>query len=96
MTIISAIHNVVIGSENWSRSEGEDGILWKGNEKHFRFLNINGFWQEHPNNGWSECEEPVQEKFFQDWSRNQFNPRNAAYLYEQAVKEAKEHNLGEE
>lgn len=87
MTIISTKHEIVIGSENWSRSEGEDGILWQGESKHFRFLNNNGFWQEHPNNGWSECEEPVQEKFFQDWSRNQFNPRNAAYLYEQAVLE---------
>lgn len=100
MTITYTAHNIEIDTENsieyWSRQEDYDGIYWRGTEKHFRKLSRNNFWEERPNNGWAKCSVPLVEGLFQEWLKNQTSPKNGVWLYEEKIREAKEHNLGEE
>lgn len=116
ITITATTHSVETDTEDsieyWLRTWDSDGIYWKSNDKHFRKLGNNNFWEERPNTWWSECGEqatgfpkyvvlsmwsecgePVQEVVFQEWLRNQNNPKHGVWLYEQAIKEARESDL---
>ena len=65
-------------------------------------------WRKEPNKSWEvlghengkkiwiPCEPPIYETLYQQMLKNENNPKNGAWLYENALKEAKQHNLGEE